>query len=121
MVTLGIGKYRINYLPLPVKGLISALRRIGAHLTPFILHCLFVGSEITRTSIQLLQYQDGPQQISLALKPLSLQSTFYFFLNICLYDCIVLCSSSSELNTYPLILGKYIGPSKKDHEVTKRE
>ena len=36
-----IGKYRIDYLPLAVKGPISTLRQIGAHLIPFNLYHLY--------------------------------------------------------------------------------
>ena len=62
----------INYLPLAVQGPISTLPQIGAHFLLFDLCHLYVGSEIIWTSIQLLQFQDGPQQISLPAKPLSL-------------------------------------------------
>ena len=72
-----IEKYRINYLPLAVKGSVSALPRTGAHLTPFNIHHLYAGCDIMRTSIQLLKFQDGRQQISLAVKPFSLQPTFW--------------------------------------------
>ena len=110
-----IGKYRINYLPMSVKGSISALPWLGAHMTPFSLYHLYVRSDIMEMSIQLFQFQNRPKQISLATKPLNLQPTFCFFLNMCLYNYIYfLCFSSSELNTYSLILGKYMGPIKKD-------
>ena len=93
-----IGKYRINYLSLAVNRPISALPWIGAHLWLFSSYITYSdGSKTIQTSIQITPVprwtstdKSGRKAIKFATNPL-------YFLNICLYNYIVLSSSSSEL------------------------